>query len=117
MRPDYKKNKDNYDKSLDTSRKKKGCYGPGLSKYQFDNMKFTICPGNFYSQAVTSYIDLYYNYQRGVLPYEGTLMDQPSKIIDVFNTIDALIKNKQIEAHKEQEKKIKKSKAENRGRR
>lgn len=41
------------------------------------------------------FIDLYYNYQRGVMPYDGSLMDQPSKVIEVFNIIDGLIKAKE----------------------
>lgn len=94
-RPDYLKNKEAYDKNLETLKLKKGCQGLGVTTYKVENLKYSICIGNFYSHSVINYVDLYYNYQRGVLPYEGSLLDQPSKIIDVFNLIDGLIKTKQ----------------------
>lgn len=94
-RPDYLKNKSSYDKSLELLQSKKGCVKPGPSKYKIENIKFNVCVGNFYSQSASMFIDFYYNYQRGVMPYDGSLMDQPSKIIEVFNIIDGLIKAKE----------------------
>lgn len=91
------------EKHLDLLKRRKGCQSPGSVKPIVENIKFNICIGNFYSQVAAQYIDLYYNYQRGVMPYDGTLMDQPSKVIDVFNIIDALIKAKQIEFQKKQQ--------------
>lgn len=94
-RPDYAKNKAVYDKNLEVMQLKKGCLKPGPVKYKLENIKYSICVGNFYSQSASQYVDLYYNYQRGVMPFEGSLMDQPSKIIEVFNIIDGLVKSKE----------------------
>lgn len=113
-RPDYANNKEAYDKSLNTIRRKKGCEGPGISQYKVENIKYSICIGNFYSHSVYQYVDLYYNYQRGVMPFAGSIMEQPCKIIEVFNIIDGFIKGKQLEAHN---KELSKQKAKSNGRR
>ncbi len=104
---DYEANKDAYDRSLAKLQYQKGCVLPSQTKYHVDNLKFNRCIGNFYSQSGAMLIDFYYKYKEGVMPYEGALMDQPAKIIDVFNIIDGLIKNKTEDLRKKEASKLK----------
>lgn len=42
--------------------------------------------------------------QCGVLPFQGCFTEQPSKIIEIFNLLDALVDEAQQKAAKEQER-------------
>jgi len=55
----------------------------------------------YFNYAVT----LYFAYKNsGVLPFAGSLVDQPAKIIEIFNLLDALSDEAQKRAAKEQER-------------
>lgn len=48
---------------------------------------------------------MFRQFQAGVLPYQGGLMDQPSKIIEAFR----IVENLEIELQKDMEKKWQKA--------
>jgi hypothetical protein len=67
------------------------------------NVKFTsdgiVYP--YFNYVIT----LYFAYKNnGILPFDGCLADQPAKIIEIFNTLDALTGEAQQKAAKEQER-------------
>jgi hypothetical protein len=87
------KDKEKTEKKSIAFRKGKGCFGPvnngflvGIDK-ESKSVKFSGCPGNYTSLSVNYFIDLNSKYELGVLPYKGTLGDQPAKIIEVFQAI------------------------------
>lgn len=50
-------------------------------------------------------ITMYFAYKNsGILPFNGCLVDQPAKIIEIFNLLDALSDEAQKKAAKEQER-------------
>lgn len=53
-----------------------------------ENILFRKCPGNFYTLALPHLLTLYRQYESGVLPYPGSLMEQPNKILEVFDVIE-----------------------------
>jgi hypothetical protein len=53
-----------------------------------DELRFRSCIGNFVSPQVFPLLNVYRMYERGVMPYPGGVMEQPAKIIDVFQTIE-----------------------------
>ena len=55
-----------------------------------DSILYKTCPVNFYNQRFVSYIDLFRHFDKGLLPFEGGLLEQPNKIMDVFNLIETL---------------------------
>lgn len=55
-----------------------------------DLIKFKKCPATFYSGYWASVIDNFRQYDKGVLPYQGSLLDQPNKIIEAYNLIESL---------------------------
>lgn len=66
-----------------------------------DIFSFTLCPGNFYSSAYGSLVDIHRQFRKGVLANGGGLMDQPAKYIDIMNLIENLISQKEMDALKE----------------
>lgn len=66
-------------------------------------IKYFVCPSNFFNPAYSQLIDMFRLFQRGALPFEGGLFDQPSKIIEVFSLLEGL----DIERAKDLERKQK----------
>jgi hypothetical protein len=84
---------------------KKACFTEKRSpivEYQ-KKIKFTLCPSNQYNPACASIIDSFSLFQSGVLPFEGGLFDQPSKIVDLYNLVASL----RVELQKDFDKKAK----------
>lgn len=55
-------------------------------------------------------ITLYFAYKNnGILPFAGCMSDQPAKIIEIFNVLDALTDEAQQKAAKEQDRLNKKN--------
>lgn len=55
-------------------------------------------------------ITLYFAYKNnGILPFPGSMVDQPAKIIEIFNVLDALTDEAKQRAAKEQERLSKKN--------
>ena len=48
------------------------------------------CPALLYSPYWASIINLSYNYEKGILPYKGSLLEQPAHIVEAFNLIHNL---------------------------
>jgi len=70
----------------DRKRQSKGCYGVGVKTYRLDNIKYSMCVGNF-NKEIDYIIEAFSLYEKGVLPFKGNLGNQPNKIIEVFNII------------------------------
>jgi len=51
-------------------------------------LSFTKCIGNFVRESWYHWIDLYSEYKRGLLPYPGTIQEQPNKAIEIFRAMD-----------------------------
>lgn len=61
---------------------------------------FKTCPGNFVSGAVLGWLDAHSAYRRGVLPFAGGLMDQPSKVLELFRNFDGYFAERAVEQAK-----------------
>lgn len=48
---------------------------------------FKTCPGNVAQPWVTEYIAMYQAYEKGYLPYSGSYLEQPNKIIEILSVI------------------------------
>ena len=71
----------------EAKRKSKGCYDYSTKVYRLDNVVYKTCLGN-YNKDINFFIEAFSLYEKGVLPFKGTLSDQPSKVIDIFNIIE-----------------------------
>lgn len=89
---------------LSKRRKLEGCFGDTRPiEYKFDDIKYRTCPGNVFDTSSLFVVDLYRQFQKGILPYPGSLVDQPSKIMEAFNVIDAYNNKRMIEEQKKRD--------------
>jgi len=77
-------------------RTSKGCFDYKTKKYRLENIVFKSCIGN-YTIDLSYYINLYSLYEKGIMPFNGLLKDQPAKIIEIFS----IIEQKKLEYTKE----------------
>lgn len=106
-RPDYRARQVEYDGLLVKKQGLKGCKSIDKVRAQVEDIKYHRCLGNFRSDMVANYMEAYHQYKLGNLPFDGNFLSQPSKIIDVFNLIDACIKVKQAELEEKEKRKAK----------
>lgn len=74
-------------------------------------LNFRTCIGNFVSPAALNMISQYGYFEKGFLPYPGTFLEQPNKIMEAFNMIEAhrLIKSRSDAAKQEAQSKARMS--------
>jgi len=84
-------------------RTAKGCYGV-LEKpvHNADRMAFSRCIGNFFSYSALGYIEMHGMYEKGVLPFQGSLGDQPNKVIELFGVVKSFKIEKMEKDHQRQ---------------
>ncbi len=73
-----------------------GCDEPLHHPWVFDGLSFERCP-NFYAEDsvwLTQVFETYNWTQKGFLPYPGTYLDQPNKVIELVNYVDFLMGEK-----------------------
>lgn len=70
----------------------KGCHAPikkPVARYK-DRINFYKCPSNFYNPMIGHLANQASKIDKGLLPYEGGLFDQPAKLIEIFNLLESL---------------------------
>lgn len=55
---------------------------------KIDSIGYKTCPGNLASPTVISWLGHHESFRRGVLPFPGSLLDQPNKVIELFTEFD-----------------------------
>lgn len=71
-------------------RTQKGCYGVGdlpIHKLS-DGVSLSTCVGNFFDQPSLSVLKMHKSFEAGVMPFPGSLTEQPSKVMEAFQVID-----------------------------
>ena len=69
-------------------RKQKGCFDYTSRTYELEDYKYFTCLGNFNDSYVRYYWELYLKYKEGMLPYKGSIQQQPNKIIEIFGILE-----------------------------
>lgn len=77
-------------KHFESYKKVKGCISTPKTNYQIEGFKINKCLGNFASREVYAFIEMHKLYEKGVMPFGGSMADQPAKLIDLFNIIGQL---------------------------
>jgi hypothetical protein len=52
-------------------------------------LSFTTCIGNFKRPSMLRWVEAHRQYQTGILPFSGGFLDQPNKVIEIFNLISS----------------------------
>lgn len=70
----------------------KGCEAPStITVLKYGGLIFQRCPANFQSTLVLSWMMAHAAFRnQGVLPYPGSLMEQPNKIMEIFGIMDTV---------------------------
>lgn len=68
-------------------------------------LSFKRCPGNFYSPHAGDVLKLHGLFKAGHLPFAGSVTEQPGKILEAFNVIDAYNQDKADLARQKEEQK------------
>lgn len=72
------------------SRTGKGCFEvSGNTLHKFDDLEYSTCVGNFVSESALFWIEAEGRFTQGILPFPGSLTEQPAKVMEVFNCIAA----------------------------
>lgn len=71
----------------EAKRRPKGCYDYSTRVYKIENIIYKSCIGN-YNNNIDFLLESFSFYEKGMLPFKGTLAEQPAKIIDIFNIIE-----------------------------
>lgn len=73
----------------------RGCNSKGTQPFIFDGTELLRCPIKLITPFSQFCIKYYQYFQRGFLPFEGTIMHQPAKLMEAFDIIEREIdKNK-----------------------
>lgn len=80
-------------KYRESRRKGKGCYDYSTKVYRIENILYKSCIGN-YNISIGFFMEAFGLYEKGMLPFKGTIATQPNKIIEVFSIIEQRIREK-----------------------
>ena len=71
---------------------RKGCSKPLNKPFSSwrNLVKFKSCPANYYSAYWAMTIDNFRHVDKGLLPFKGSLLDQPSKLVEAYSLIENL---------------------------
>lgn len=82
----------------------KGCtIEKNLRMKIMDIVEYRKCPSNWFNRGYLSLLEAYRQYESGNLPYSGGILEQPARIIELFNfiaTIETERKKEQAEIRK-----------------
>lgn len=97
--------KSNYEKAKMLIQTANGC-GVIHDKimYQVDNVGYHSCFCTFKHPYFYNYLYLFKNYERGILPFSGSLTEQPAYIIEIFTLLENLKADRELEEHEKEMK-------------
>jgi hypothetical protein len=78
-----------------------------MTLFKVKELQFKTCIGNFFDYSVLSLLDVHDKLEKGILPYPGSYMDQPSKMMEVMRIISNHKNDQIVKAQSEQVKKAK----------
>ncbi len=76
----------------------------GTPKFVCDDVGFYRCFCNYIDQSTMFLLHLFFQYERGFLPFPGSISEQPSKIIDIFSVFTYLKSERQKELDEKNKK-------------
>jgi len=93
---------------LERSRRSKGCWGTSEVIHRLltpggSVIEFKTCVGNAVRDEWYHWVTLHRQFKNGVLPYGGSLVDQPAKALEIFSVIDTFEMQKMKEAASERQ--------------
>ena len=78
--------------------------------YSASKINYFHCPARFYSPYWVSIINIHSKFEQGIMPFQGSLLEQPAKIVSVFDLIHNLKEESRIKHEEKMAKYGKRSK-------
>ena len=92
-------------------RKKKGCGVIDYEKEPLNDAQWPyyeyyscLCHDNFQFAGFFDIYEVFQNFEKGIMPYSGGIMEQPSLLIEIIVLIRRLDNLRKVEEHKEAER-------------
>lgn len=91
---------------------RKGCFGemanpvlqyrgdPDSPMGESKKITYYKCPSQFFSPYWANIINMHGKFERGVMPFPGSLMEQPALIVETFNLVHNLKEETKIKLEK-----------------
>lgn len=73
-------------------------------RYEIDGIKYHQCLCGYRDHNISLYLDLEDKFNKGILPFNGSYMDQPSKVVEIMHRISQLKHDKMMRDIKKQQK-------------
>lgn len=83
--------REGYEQAKKRLEQKNGC---GIyreeHRYEIDGIRYHKCLCGYRNPSMSFYLDIEDKFSKGILPFKGSYLDQPAKIIDIINRISSL---------------------------
>lgn len=79
-----------------------------------DRIKYYRCPANFVDMSIVHYMTVNKHFRNGIMPFSGTLMEQPNKLIEILELIESLLNEIESEKSRKEDKKWQTTKSKSR---
>lgn len=70
-------------------KKFRGCNGKPIQPYLIDGKPADRCIAKMLPPEVKTYIKYYEYYKKGLLPFPGSVAQQPAKLLDIFDILES----------------------------
>lgn len=84
----------------ETQKKFRGCHGQPVQPYLIDGKPIDRCIAKYLPPAIKEYIRYYGYYKKGFLPFRGGISEQPVKLLDIIDILEAAEIKMQKEKYK-----------------
>ena len=72
-------------------------------RYEIDGVRYHECLCGYRNPNIGFYLDLEDKFNKGILPFPGSYLEQPAKVIEIISRINSLRLDKQERDYKEQQ--------------
>ena len=70
-----------------------------------DGVSYYRCIGNFVSDSVLDWVNAHAKFRQGVMPFPGSYLDQPAKVIELFAALENHFQKQAREAERREQNK------------
>jgi len=75
-------------KCTEEQKKWRGCNGGAKQPYIIESEEIDFCPVKLINPMTYRYLEMYHYYKQNMLPFGGTILTQPAKLLDIFKVIE-----------------------------
>lgn len=88
---------------IEAFKNRNGCEGRLSEKPRqtYDTLRFHSCYCNHLSPSFDSFLYIHEQYGKGFLPFQGALLDQPNKVMDVIALVSKLKAEREAKMQKD----------------